>query len=98
MSNVAHVYAEEPMEQTLSERIQVVAKWDNEASVWVAESEQVPGLVAEADSLDELMPCLDVLIPEMLELNGLGVPAHDHRFDYHVVLHVDRTAELQAPA
>jgi hypothetical protein len=29
---------------------EIRAQWDSEAGVWVAESEDVPGLVAEADS------------------------------------------------
>jgi hypothetical protein len=33
----------------------VTATWDSEASVWVAESEQVPGLVTEAESLEGLV-------------------------------------------
>jgi hypothetical protein len=44
---------------------EVLAQWDAEAGVWVAES-KVPGLVAEADS-----PNVLVLIPELLELNGV---------------------------
>ena len=34
--------------------IQVSAQWDSEARVWVAESEDVPGLVAEAPTPEEL--------------------------------------------
>jgi len=29
---------------------EILAQWDSEACVWVAESDDVPGLVAEADS------------------------------------------------
>ena len=49
---------------------QVVARWDSEAEVWVAESEDVPGLVAEAESPNALTGKLRVLIPELLQLNG----------------------------
>lgn len=48
----------------------VQARWDSEGSVWVAESEDVPGLVAEAESPNVLARKLRVLIPELLELNG----------------------------
>ncbi|WP_204351816.1 DUF1902 domain-containing protein, partial [Klebsiella variicola] len=34
--------------------IVVRATWDNEADVWTAESSDLPGLVTEASSLDEL--------------------------------------------
>ena len=50
--------------------IQVFAEWDSEARVWVAESEDVPGLVAEASTPEELEEKLKILIPELLELNA----------------------------
>ena len=50
---------------------QVLAQWDSEAGVWVAESDDVPGLVAEAESPNILREKLRVLIPELLELNGV---------------------------
>lgn len=50
---------------------EIVAHWDGEAEVWVAESEDVPGLVAEADSPNGLVTKLRTLIPELLELNGV---------------------------
>ena len=49
----------------------VQARWDSEGGVWVAESEDVPGLVAEAVSPNDLAKKLRVLIPELLELNGV---------------------------
>ncbi len=51
--------------------ILVNALWDDEASVWVATSEQVPGLVAEAGTAEELEKKLMVMIPELLVENGL---------------------------
>jgi predicted RNase H-like HicB family nuclease len=48
----------------------ISAIWDDEAKVWVATSDDVPGLVAEADSLEDLTHKLEVLIPELLELNS----------------------------
>ena len=39
--------------------------------VWVAESDDVPGLITEAESPEELAEKLMVLIPELLEANGL---------------------------
>ena len=35
----------------------------------MAESDDVPGLVTEAATLDELQPKIRVLVPELLELN-----------------------------
>jgi predicted RNase H-like HicB family nuclease len=55
---------------TRSGAYEIPALWDGEAGVWVAESEDVPGLVAEAVSPRALVQKLTVLIPELLELNG----------------------------
>ena len=49
----------------------VTAFWDSEASVWVAESEDVPGLVTEADTVEQLVAKLRVMVPELLEANGV---------------------------
>lgn len=43
--------------------------WDNEASVWVATSTDVPGLVLESGSFDALIERVRYAIPELLELN-----------------------------
>lgn len=51
--------------------IQVRAFWDDEAKVWVAESDDVPGLVTEAPSVDHLVEKLKTLIPELLAENGI---------------------------
>ncbi len=48
----------------------VRATWDGEAGVWVAESDDVPGLVTEAPTSDELFAKLRTLVPELLELNN----------------------------
>jgi predicted RNase H-like HicB family nuclease len=45
--------------------------WDAEAEVWVASSDDVPGLATGADTLDGLVQKLKVVIPELLEANGL---------------------------
>ena len=49
--------------------LKVFAKWDQEAQVWVAESEDVPGLITEAPTVEALLAKLNVLIPELLEEN-----------------------------
>ena len=55
----------------------VEAEWDAEAKVWVATSEDVPGLATEADTIDALRSKLEIMIPELLAANGAlpeGVP------------------------
>ena len=51
--------------------ISVKAIWDEDAQVWVATSEDVPGLATEADTLEELTEKLKIMIPELLEANGM---------------------------
>ena len=46
------------------------AEWDEEVSVWVATSDDVPGLATEADTLEALSTKLESLVPELLEANG----------------------------
>lgn len=43
--------------------------WDDEASVWVATSEDVPGLVLESGSFDALCERVKNAVPELLQLN-----------------------------
>lgn len=49
--------------------------WDNEENVWIAESEDVPGLVLESGSFDALIERVRFAIPELLELNKNTQPA-----------------------
>ena len=43
--------------------------WDNEASVWIATSKDVPGLVLESGSFDAIIERVRYAVPELLELN-----------------------------
>ena len=46
------------------------AEWDEEAGVWVATSDDVPGLATEAETLEALSAKLETMVPELLEGNG----------------------------
>lgn len=48
------------------------ADWDDQASVWVATSDDILGLAAEAESLEGLRATLMDLVPELIEENGLA--------------------------
>ena len=48
----------------------VRAEWDDEALVWVANSDDVPGLATEGETVESLIEKLKVMIPELLEANG----------------------------
>lgn len=44
--------------------------WDSEANVWVATSDDVPGLVLESGSFDALLERTRITVPELLSLNS----------------------------
>lgn len=44
--------------------------WDTEASVWVATSEDIRGLILEGGSLDVLIKKIRLAVPELLKLNN----------------------------
>ena len=54
--------------------------WDNDASVWVATSPDVPGLVLESGSFDALIERVRYAIPELLELNRQKAPFYNLTF------------------
>jgi len=64
---------------------QVVAQWDDDARVWVATSDDVPGLVAEAETQEKLIARLCARVPELLALNAHLVvqAAGPHEFNIH---------------
>ena len=43
--------------------------WDSDANVWIATSDDVPGLVLESGSFDALLERTRMTIPELLALN-----------------------------
>lgn len=50
---------------------EIKAEWDGEAGVWVASSDEVPGLATGADTFEALIDKLRIVVPELLEENGL---------------------------
>lgn len=44
--------------------------WDDEAAVWVATSDDIPGLVLESGSFDALLERVRFAAPELLALNN----------------------------
>ncbi len=43
--------------------------WDSDADVWIATSEDIPGLVLESGSFDALLERVRFAVPELLSLN-----------------------------
>jgi hypothetical protein len=60
----------------------VRAEWDEEARVWVATSDDVPGLATEDTTIEALIQKLKVIIPELLEANGIRV---DHEVPFEIL-------------
>ena len=52
----------------------ITALWDDESQVWVAESDEVLGLITEAETIELLLEKLQSLVPELLELNKASIP------------------------
>ena len=47
----------------------VLIAWDDEASVWYVRDSDLPGLVAEADTVDALREKLPPRVRELVDLN-----------------------------
>lgn len=58
--------------------------WDEEARVWVATSDDVPGLATEAATLEAMLPRLEVPISELPELND-ALPAEGEAGPFELV-------------
>jgi hypothetical protein len=65
----------------------IKAIWDSEAEVWVAESEDVPGLVTEADTIEALTAKLRKMIPELLFLNNIVAAEYVGNIAFELVSH-----------
>jgi len=51
--------------------INVILSWDEESSVWIAESQDLPGLILESGSFDALVERVKIAIPDLLESDGV---------------------------
>jgi hypothetical protein len=54
----------------MSRSINIDARWDAEASVWIATSKDVAGLVVEADTWPAMIEEVRLVLPDLLELSG----------------------------
>lgn len=54
----------------MNRSITIQARWDDEASIWLATSHDVPGLVVEADTWPAMISEVRLVLPELLELAG----------------------------
>ena len=67
----------------------VLFTWDEDAQVWIAESNDIPGLVLESGSLDALIERVRFAAPELLELNATQPAAT-------ITYHLNRQERLRA--
>lgn len=63
----------------MSKKFLVTAEWDETAAVWVATSEDIPGLVTEATTLDDLLKRIIAVAPELLEDNAHLLDGAQHQ-------------------
>jgi hypothetical protein len=56
----------------MSREISIQARWDGEASVWIATSSDVPGLVIEAETWPRMIEEVRLILPDLMELSGLA--------------------------
>jgi Domain of unknown function (DUF1902) len=54
----------------MNRSITIDARWDPEASVWIATSSDVAGLVVEAETWPAMIEEVKLVLPELLELSG----------------------------
>lgn len=72
----------------------IQAFWDAEASVWVATSEDVPGLVTEASTIELLTQKLRVIIPELIVLNQIMPPDYVGSISFELTSHRQELIEV----
>lgn len=54
----------------MSHDVIIQAQWDGKASVWIATSIDVPGLVVEGDTWPAMIEEVRLVLPELMELSG----------------------------
>lgn len=59
----------------------ILMTWDKEAAVWVATSEDVPGLALESGSFDALVERVKYTVPEIMEINNKKAPYYNLSFN-----------------
>ena len=79
--------------KSASNIIVVRAAWDSEACVWVATSDDVPGLITEAPTLEALNAKLPDMIAELIELNGTAFALSE--IPIHII--AEQTARMVNP-
>jgi len=61
-----------PAQNPAPKTVTVDAFWDDEAGVWCASSEDIHGLAIGDATISELAARLQIIVPELMELNHPG--------------------------
>lgn len=97
MKRIFATSADFKKENSLIDHVLIVrADWDSEAEVWVAHSDDVPGLATDADTFEELMEKLKTAAPELLEENGL-LSKFDGPMDVPFSVMAQRVGHIRRP-
>lgn len=75
------------------------AEYDPEAEVWWTSDSDVPGLAADAKSLDELAQKIGVMLPDLLDLNADQLADASRRTGPHrlrIIAHHERLFDVAA--
>lgn len=88
------------IEKKIVASVQVVAEWDAEAGLWVAHSDDVPGLTAEHADLKALEAMLVELVPILLVENDMLPPPTDgmREIPMHIAAQAVAKAKIRVPA
>ena len=71
----------------MSDLYTIRAFWDREAEVWVAESQDILGLVTEAETLDQLTHKIKQIIPDLLIANHGIDRNHQQNITFELIAH-----------
>jgi predicted RNase H-like HicB family nuclease len=75
--------------------ISVRAEWDRDAKVWVATSEDLPGLVTESETFEGLVERIEAVVPELLSADVASCGIAESA-SIHVIVHADRELVVSA--
>lgn len=75
-------------------KFQIQAFWDSEAQVWVATSDDIPGLVTEASTLEFLTQKLRDMIPELITLNKVLPPDYVGYISFELISYRQELIEV----
>jgi predicted RNase H-like HicB family nuclease len=72
----------------------VEAFWDSDAQVWVASSNDVPGLVTEASTIEVLTQKVREIIPELIVLNNIVPSGYIGSITFELISHRQELIEV----